>query len=604
LSRLPDPKTSDEAIREEVDRILRSPIFAQSDRLARFLRFTVERALEGQGDALKEYVIGTEVYDRRPPYHPSQDSIVRTEARRLRSKLKEYYEIEGKDDPIFIFFRSGSYAPVFRSKDADRSDEAVAEAPEDSLFVEGAGIGVAVIPFLDLSGQPLSARYALGITDELIHELNQSEGCRGVSIHSIAHLGPLTSDAIGLAAKLRVQILFEGTVREEGNRIRVTGRIVNADGFQLWSQRLDSEADAAEEFEMQEQFASALVSRVRPQVSAVRTERASAGPLLLSLYPTLLKASSQAEEGTVSDAQGALKKFQEVAQAAPSYARPFCGIARCQAWMALHGVPRASDHVTKARIAAETALRLDSHMADALASIGAVQALEWQWEQAEASMRKAAEHRSHAFANRQLAMLLVLLGRFDEAFRYLDAAQRIDPFSYRQKAARARFFYLSRRYEDAVEQFAEPQRYGPIPLDAQLDLAQVYAAIEKYETALRLAQQAQRDRGGDLATLSLVAEIHCRCQDREAAETLSERHGLLQHEAGLSRYRQARLATALDQHKTAMQLLAASYADKEPELAYLSVEPGFDAIRSRPEFVELVKAVKGSAFGYSTPSIV
>ena len=95
-------------VREEVERILGSSIFAQSDRLARFLRFTVDNALAGKSAALKEYLIGTEVYDRKPPYHPSVDSIVRSEARRLRNKLRQYYESVGKDDPVFIYYRTGS----------------------------------------------------------------------------------------------------------------------------------------------------------------------------------------------------------------------------------------------------------------------------------------------------------------------------------------------------------------------------------------------------------------------------------------------------------------------------------------------------------------
>jgi hypothetical protein len=106
-----------EAIREELSRILESSIFIQSDRLGRFLRYTVETTLEGDAETLKEYLIGTEVYDRKPPYHPSVDSIVRSEARRLRSKLKEYYESEGKNDSIFIYYRPGSYVPAFRSRD-------------------------------------------------------------------------------------------------------------------------------------------------------------------------------------------------------------------------------------------------------------------------------------------------------------------------------------------------------------------------------------------------------------------------------------------------------------------------------------------------------
>src|SRR5260370_35981207 len=80
-------KISEEAIREALSRILESAMFIQSDRLSRFLRFTVEATLAGEADMLKADVIGTEVYDRRPPYHPSAGSIVSSESRSLRSKL-------------------------------------------------------------------------------------------------------------------------------------------------------------------------------------------------------------------------------------------------------------------------------------------------------------------------------------------------------------------------------------------------------------------------------------------------------------------------------------------------------------------------------------
>jgi hypothetical protein len=108
------------AIREELARVLDSAIFAQSERLARFLRFTVETTLAGGAATLKEYLIGTEVYDRRPPYHPSVDSIVRSEARRLRNKLRQYYESAGKNDPVFIYYRTGSYVPAFRCNQSDK----------------------------------------------------------------------------------------------------------------------------------------------------------------------------------------------------------------------------------------------------------------------------------------------------------------------------------------------------------------------------------------------------------------------------------------------------------------------------------------------------
>jgi hypothetical protein len=124
-------------VREEVERILGSSIFAQSDRLARFLRFTVDSALAGKSAALKEYLIGTEVYDRKPPYHPSVDSIVRSEARRLRSKLRQYYESLGKDDPVFIYYRTGSYAPAFRPRQIDQRTQGTSEQGLDELLAEG-----------------------------------------------------------------------------------------------------------------------------------------------------------------------------------------------------------------------------------------------------------------------------------------------------------------------------------------------------------------------------------------------------------------------------------------------------------------------------------
>jgi hypothetical protein len=128
---------SEEAVREELSRILESSIFVQSDRLSRFLRYTVETTLAGDADMLKEYLIGTEVYDRRPPYHPNMDSIVRSEARRLRSKLKEYYESAGRNDSVFICYRTGSYVPAFRRRDNQEGGGLATDRVLRELLTEG-----------------------------------------------------------------------------------------------------------------------------------------------------------------------------------------------------------------------------------------------------------------------------------------------------------------------------------------------------------------------------------------------------------------------------------------------------------------------------------
>ena len=110
----PDPET----IRDCLDRIVRSRGFRRSQRMVRFLRFAVQKTLEGKDDELKEYAVGVEVFDRGESFDPAADNIVRVEANRLRSKLKSYYEAEGEDDPAVIDFPRGGYVAEFRSAGA------------------------------------------------------------------------------------------------------------------------------------------------------------------------------------------------------------------------------------------------------------------------------------------------------------------------------------------------------------------------------------------------------------------------------------------------------------------------------------------------------
>ena len=104
---------NDAALRQ-LDRLLASSGFARNERLSKFLRFVVECHIEGRNEALKESVIGIEVFGRLPGFDSKQDSIVRTEASRLRARLNEYYLNGGSADPLIIELPKGSYVPSFR----------------------------------------------------------------------------------------------------------------------------------------------------------------------------------------------------------------------------------------------------------------------------------------------------------------------------------------------------------------------------------------------------------------------------------------------------------------------------------------------------------
>jgi hypothetical protein len=97
----------------QLERILHCRALHGSDNLKAFLRFIVDRSIENQESQLKEYVIATEVFGRGGDFDSRVDSVVRVQAGRLRTKLHEYYETEGKDDLVIIFLPKGQYTPVF-----------------------------------------------------------------------------------------------------------------------------------------------------------------------------------------------------------------------------------------------------------------------------------------------------------------------------------------------------------------------------------------------------------------------------------------------------------------------------------------------------------
>src|SRR6185503_11366127 len=115
-------------------RILASEVFSRSQQLRRFLSFIVDQRLAGQGDSLKESVLAHELYGKGTDFDGGTDPVVRVDARRLRDKLREYYE--GRSDPVVISLPKGSYVPVFEAHPTSPAPPAppiVAPQPEPAV---------------------------------------------------------------------------------------------------------------------------------------------------------------------------------------------------------------------------------------------------------------------------------------------------------------------------------------------------------------------------------------------------------------------------------------------------------------------------------------
>ena len=400
-----------------------------------------------------------------------------------------------------------------------------------------------------------------------------------------------SADLSSAAKKLGLHGIIEGSVMLEGGRLRVTVKNSSPDGFQFCSHRFVTEANTESLGQIQEQIATAFISRARPEQSHIRRSKAFAGALTLAVYPHVIQAESLLDDGSALDIQAALLKFEDAARMAPAFARSFCGICMCQVELALRGARPSTVVVSRAKAAARRALELDPNMIESHSSLGCAQALEWDWTSAEASFQRAFELGVHAGASRQFAMVLTALGRFDEASHRLELAQRIDPFSSRQKTARAKFFYLHRQFERGAALISEPQIYGPLPIEAKFHSALMFTFLGKPECAVQIAESLRPDAGAQISMMAGLAEVLALAGATERAEQIVSDFKLFDHGVDLSRFRQAALALALGRKQESLSLLTKAAKDKEAELVWIAVDPRFDSIRSERDFAKIKNAV-------------
>src|SRR5262245_32553881 len=243
-------------VRWQLERVLGSELFTRAPRMSRFLRFVVEETLEDRGSQLKEYLIGVEVFDRQDSYDPRADPVVRSEARRLRSKLLEYYEQEGKKDLVRIQLPKGSYAAVFEASAATVGARGVRLAARAG---SNEPPSIAVLPFLSLSPSPDDDYLSDGLTEEIIHILGRV-GCMSVVARtSVFQYKGKAYDVRQIGQQLHVGLLLEGSVRRFNERLRITTHLIEAnEGFSLWSETYDR--NMADVLAVQKELSSSIVA--------------------------------------------------------------------------------------------------------------------------------------------------------------------------------------------------------------------------------------------------------------------------------------------------------------------------------------------------------
>jgi adenylate cyclase len=251
------------AVCEQLARIVSSPVFISSARLCRFLTHIVNRTMHGSAGDLKEFSIAMEVFDRTSDYDPSIDAIVRVEARRLREKLKAYYTHEpGRNNPVLIALRPGSYVPIFRWLEPE-------DRKEDGTAIQLGAPSVAVLPFVNMSSEPEQEYFCDGMTEEIINSLSHVEGLKVIARTSAFQFKGVAVDIREVGQRLGADLVIEGSVRKSGDQLRITAQAIQTEsGHHLWSETFRRELKDV--FAIQEELAQSVVGLLRLHMPSAR----------------------------------------------------------------------------------------------------------------------------------------------------------------------------------------------------------------------------------------------------------------------------------------------------------------------------------------------
>ena len=485
----PDPH----AVRQQLERVLGSAGFARNERLSRFLRFVVDQSLEGRDSEIKESVIAIEVFGRNGDYDPKVDSIVRTEASRLRARLTEYYSGEGRNDPVVVELPKGRYVPVFRERDVQeqlqkeqrlqteptpghyRRQLAIAAVVFLSILVAVSGwwwrhrntepVTIAVLPLESLSPDRANDYFADGLTDEIIRDLSVIEGLAVRSrTSSFAFRGKPVS-LRDVAKQLNVDYIVEGSVLRDGPRLRINAQLVRIrDDVPLWSGEFDRELKDV--FAIQDEISRGIVNNLRLKLGRGRRRYETS----VEAYDLYLHARALPNQVGVSQSYSqSVGLFEESIAKDPSFAPAYAGLASAYAFASAGGpVPAErldrADELARMRTAAEKAIQLDPLLAEAYEALGMADARDGQFKQSEESFRRAIELNPNlSISHDEFAFdLLLPLNRIDEALHEVRFAERTDPLSPAVQQVLAYVLISAGRYDEAAEHCQKmPADYSP-----------------------------------------------------------------------------------------------------------------------------------------------
>jgi TolB-like protein/DNA-binding winged helix-turn-helix (wHTH) protein len=453
---------------------------------------------------------------------------------------------------------------------------------------------LAVLPFENLTGDASQEYFSDGMTEEMITQLGRMDPSRlGVIARTSVMQYKKTSKALPqVGQELGVQYVLEGSVRRDGDRIRVTAQLIQLkDQTHLWAQEYDRELKdlLVVQGDISREIASAIERALGAQ-SAEFPASPAISPQRYEAYDLYLKGLFFWNKRTNEGFTQAIHYFQLATEKDPDYAPAYALLADAYTMQGAYNGAPAREFVEKARTAAKRAVELDDHSAEAHTALALVtQNQNYDWQTSEREFRRAIElNPGYATAHHWYAEHLMWEGRFDEALAESEEARKLDPLSLIIVADKGYILYCARKYDESIQQLRSVLDMDPKFSRGSL----IYFVYAQKGMFPAIYAELDSEPASNAAWYwSMTAYLYGLGGRTQQANHSLQKLKELEHAQMVDPMVMVLAAVGTGNNDQAIAWMQKAYAQRSNELVRIKVDPAYDPLRKDPRFHVLLSRV-------------
>lgn len=449
---------------------------------------------------------------------------------------------------------------------------------------------LAVLPFVNLSGDPKQEYLADGMTEALIANLGKLKALRVISRTSVMTYKNRPTPMPEIARQLNVDAVVEGSILRASDRVRITAKLIDANSDQLlWVKSYKRHIQDI--LTLQSELAQAIATEIRVELTPQeQTQVFATRPVNPEAYDAYLKGRYFWNKRTSEAFEKAKQQFLKAIEIDSSYAPAYTGLSDTYTLLAGYGILPGDTATAQSKKYALKALELDETLAEAHVALAPNLSNEWDWAGAEREFKRAIElNPNYATAHHWYATHLERFGLLDQAVSEARKALTLAPLSLRIRVDLGRTYFYARRYDEAIQQYRETLELDPNFAPAHSLLGLVYLERGEFEQAITELREGMRLRNGDLSRWLGYAYAVSGRKD-EAMNELSkwkQRWQQWHEDAAVL----ALIYTGLGDEDAAFEWLEKAFEVRDPALFSLKCSPQWDTLRPDERFQNLLRRI-------------